>query len=117
MASSGSEKRQRDITLKARFNGPEAALIKEQADRAGVSVAALIRFAVLGQTPLRASRRPSVSHCDAAQLLGQIGPLKSALLEAAQASQSETVKAEIAAACRDIADMRVALFEAMGREP
>lgn len=117
MARSGSEKRQRQITLKARFDDREAALIKGQADRAGVSVAALIRFALLDQTPLRASRRPSVNHETAAQLLGNIGPLKSALVRAADGAESERLKAEITAACRDIADMRVALFQAMGREP
>jgi hypothetical protein len=85
--------------------------------RAGLSVAALIRFAVLGQTPLRASRRPSVNHEAAAQLLGNIGPLKSALIRAAEGAESDALEAEIIAACRDIADMRVALFEAMGREP
>ncbi len=51
----------------------------------------------------------------AAQLLGQLGPPTSAA--AAAEGESETVKAEIAAAHRDIADMRVALFEALGREP
>jgi hypothetical protein len=112
--ASGTENRQRQITLKARFNEAEAALIKEQADRAGVSVAALIRFAVLDQTPLRASRRPSVNHETAAQLLAHIGLLKSALLRAAIGSPQE---AAISAACRDIADMRTALFQAMGREP
>lgn len=117
MASSGSENRQREITLKARFNDREAALIKEQADRAGVSVAALIRYALLDQTPLRATRRPSVNHQSAAQLLGQIGPLKSALMQAADGADGKRLEAEIAAACRDIADMRVALFQAMGREP
>ena len=95
MARSGSEKRQRQITLKARFDDREAALIKEQADRAGVSVAALIRFAVLDQTPLRASRRPSVNHETAAQLLGNIGPLKSALVRAAEVAESDALEAEI----------------------
>src|SRR5690606_23978211 len=39
MARSGSENRRRQIPLKARFTEAEAALIQEQADRAGVSVA------------------------------------------------------------------------------
>lgn len=46
MTHSGSENRQRQVTLKARFTDAEAALIREQADRAGVTVASLIRYAV-----------------------------------------------------------------------
>jgi hypothetical protein len=117
MARSGSEKRQREITLKARFNDAEAALVREQAGRAGVSVASLIRFAVLNQTPLRASRRPVMEREEIAQLIGNIGLLKSALLKAADGAASERCRQDIEAACRDIADMRVALFEALERAP
>ena len=117
MARSGSEKRQREITLKARFNEAEAALVREQAERAGVSVAALIRFGVLNQTPLRASRRPVMERAEIARLIGNIGLLKSALMKAADGGPSERCRQEIEAACRDIADMRVALFEALERAP
>ena len=117
MAGSGSENRQRQITMKARFNDQETALIKEQADRAGVSVAALIRFAVLGQTPLRKSRAPTVNHAQAAQLLGRLGQCAEALRQAAVADQDGKNVAQIEAAHRDLAEMRVALFEALGREP
>lgn len=117
MARSGSEKRQREIVLKARFNDAEAALVREQAERAGVSVAALIRFGVLNQTPLRASRRPVMERAEIAQLIGNIGLLKSALLKVADGAASEPCRQDIEAACRDIADMRVALFEALERAP
>jgi len=113
----GSENRQRQITLKARFNDQEAALVTEQADRAGVSVAALIRFAVLGQTPLRKSRAPTINHAQAAQLLGRLGQCAEALRRAAEADQSGKNADPIEAAHRDLAEMRVALFEALGREP
>lgn len=117
MARSGSEKRQREITLKARFNEAEAALVREQAGRAGVSVASLIRFAVLNQTPLRASRRPVMEREEIARLIGNIGLLKSALMRAADGGPSARCRQELEAACRDIADMRVALFEALERAP
>jgi hypothetical protein len=58
MAGSGSEKRRRPVIRKARFTEQEAALIDEQAERAGVSVASVIRYAVLGQTPLRQTASP-----------------------------------------------------------
>src|SRR3546814_3384446 len=114
---SGSEKRHRQNPLKARVTDEEAALIQAQADRAGVSVAALIRFAVLNQTPLRASRRPPLDREAAAQILGNIGLLKAALKQAAEGADDPQCAREIEAACRDIADMRVALFEALGRQP
>jgi len=41
MPGSGSETRQRQVTLKARFNEQEAALVKSQADAAGVPVPVL----------------------------------------------------------------------------
>lgn len=117
MARSGSEKRQRQIPLKARFTEAEAALVREQAARAGITVASLIRFAVLNQTPLRASRRPVMEREQVAQLIGNIGLLKSALMKAADGGPSERCRQDIEAACRDIADMRVALFEALERAP
>jgi hypothetical protein len=117
MARSGSENRQRQRPLKARFTDEEAALIEEQADRAGVSVAALIRHAVLNQPPLRASRQPSINQQEAARLLGKLGQLAAVL----RSYQSVTNPGEHAvlleAAHRDLADMRVALFQALGREP
>lgn len=110
---SGSEKRERDIQLKARFNEAEATLVREQAARAGVSVAAVIRHAVLGQTPLRASRGPTIDQETAARLLAQLGQCASALRDAGDAGD----EAAIDAAHRDLADMRAALFEALGRQP
>ena len=117
MAGSGTENRQRQITLKARFNELEAALIKEQADRACVSVASLIRYALLDQTPLRSSRRPSINHETAGQLLAGLGQCASALRQAAEADNQQINSALIDAAHRDLAEMRTVLFETLGREP
>lgn len=116
MSGSGTETRQRQIVLKARFTDAEAALIRAQADRAGVSVAALIRFALLDQRPLRASRRPSLDHEIAARLLGKVGQLSSEL-RAASDAEERIDPALIAAAHRDIADMRFELIKALGRAP
>ena len=117
MSGSGSENRQRQITLKARFTEAEAALIETQAERAGVSVAALIRFALLDQEPLRASRRPTVERTQASQLLARLGTCAEALRQAAAAGNPAVNGALIDAATRDLAEMRNALFTAMGRAP
>jgi hypothetical protein len=116
MARSGSENRQRKTTLSARFNDAEAALVKEHAARAGVAVAALIRYAVLDQKPLRKSRTPPLDRKLAAQLLGQLGVLATALREAS--SDDDAGKPAILDAVhRDLAEMRAVLFEALGRKP
>ena len=117
MARSGSEKRRRRHVRKARLTDEEAALFDEQAQRAGVSDGELIRYAVFGTPPLRASRQPATSRKTAAQLIGEIGPLKHALLAAAKAGTPGKNDALIEAACRDIADMRVRLFQDAGLEP
>lgn len=116
MARSGSEKRQRQITLKARFTTNEAALIREQAARAGVSVGSLIRYAVLGIAPLRARRHPKMDDELAARLLGNLGLIASALRGRNGAGNGK-IDRQVEAACRDISEMRAAWFEAFGRDP
>lgn len=117
MARSGSERRRRQHVHKARFTDQEDALIREQAARARVSIAALIRHALLSEKPLRASRQPSVNEETASRLLGLLGQHISALKAAAAKGSSEACDAEVKAACRDCAEMRALWFEVFGREP
>ena len=117
MAGSGSEKRKRQTVLKARFTDQEAAIVQEQAARAGVSVASVIRYAVLDQPPLRARRQPTVNHEIAARLLGKLGQLAAVLRDHEQADGDDKSSAVIDTVHRDLAEMRAALFEALGREP
>lgn len=117
MPGSGSEKRQRKVILKMRCTEQEAALIREQASRAGVPVGALLRYAVLGTPPLRARRQPAVSEERAGQLLGMLARYVAALKEAAARGTPGACDEEIKAACRDAAELRALWFEAMGFEP
>ena len=73
MSRSGSDIRQRGETLSARFNDQEADAVRQMADRAGTSVASVIRYAVLNQPIPRATRRPTVNHEMAARVLGELG--------------------------------------------
>ncbi len=117
MAKHGSETRQRTHQLCVRLTPEEADLVRETAGKAGMSVAGLIRYALLEQKPPRAARVPPVSEQDAAQILAMQGLIRSALLEAAACGNREVSDALFEAACRDIADMRGALMEALGRQP
>lgn len=117
MPNSGSETRQRTVTLSARLTPAEAELVRSQANRAGVSVAALIRHALFNQSPPRAARQPTVDRQQIAQLIGQLGLLKAALKDTAERGTSDHCNALIDAAFRDLADMRAALMEALGRLP
>lgn len=117
MARSGSENRQRQVALKARFSADEAALVREQAARAGVSVSALIRKALLDLKPLRKQRAPTLDHVAVAQIVGRLGALKSALERAASTDAESASPALIDAVHRDLAELRALLFEALGRTP
>jgi hypothetical protein len=116
MADSGSENRKRQNILKARFTDQEAALVREQADRSGVSVAALIRYALLDQTPPRASRQPPANRKEISRLIGTLGEVTQALKDATDTGDQARLTAQIDATHRDIADMCFACFEALGRE-
>lgn len=95
MSGSGSNNRERQIILRARFSEQEATLVKQQADAAGLSVSALIRFALLDQKPARASRTPPMDREISARLLASLGSIAWARRRAANADDldhlSETI--------------------------
>ena len=113
----GSETRQRQTTLSARFNEQEAEAIRKMADRAGMPVASFIRAASLNRPLPQAARRPTVSHEMAARLLGELGRVAETLRTIAAAGQLDLADPKLAAALRDLADMRAVCFQAMGRQP
>jgi hypothetical protein len=83
MSRSGSDTRQRQLTLSARFNVAEAEAIRLMADRTGTSVASLIRSATLNVPVPRQSRRPTVNHQAAARIIGELGRVADTLRAAA----------------------------------
>lgn len=121
MARSGSETRQRTIILKARFDAQEAANIRARAEKAGLSVGGLMRFALLNSEPPRAVRRPSIDHEAAARVLGQLGKIGSNVNQIAHHLNAgrppERVTDSIELALRDLAELRVACLHALGQEP
>jgi sugar phosphate isomerase/epimerase len=85
MSRRGADNRQRELTLSARFNEREAEAIRQMADHAGVSVAAVIPGAVLNAPIPRAARRPRVNHEMVARVLGELGRIADILRAAAMA--------------------------------
>jgi len=114
MARSGSEKRQRKRKIGVPLTDQEYALIKAQADRAGVSMADVFRHGALNMPPLRASRHPSVDRQEICRLIAVFGQVADGLhaLELAGASPLE-----IEAMQRDVADACGRALEALGRQP
>ncbi|WP_029032278.1 plasmid mobilization protein [Salinarimonas rosea] len=115
--TSGTETRQRKAVLQARFTFAEATAIRINADRAGMSVGAYLRAAVLETEPPRATRRPTVNHKAVARLLGELGRVAEAFRQAADAADQRECHALIDAATRDLSELRTVCFEALGREP
>lgn len=115
--ASGSDTRQRRKTLSARFNDQEAEAIRQLADRAGLPVASFIRSRTLNVPLPRQTRRPTVNHQMAARLLGELGRIAEALRAAAAAGGLDAADPALAAAFRDLAEMRTVCFQVMGREP
>ena len=91
--------------------------MKAQADAAGVPVAGLIRYALLDQTPIRATRTPPLDRQSAARILAVLGPLAFYLKEAHTQGNHEHLNELIIAAQRDLVEMRTVLLSSLGREP
>lgn len=113
----GSEKRQRQHIIQARVNEQQFKLAKDLADAAGLSVSALVCFALYDQKPLRASRTPPMDRELAAQMMAGLGETAHALRQAAASGDTGRIDAATEAAQRDIAEMRNVLFTALGRTP
>lgn len=113
MAESGSETRQRSTRYTVRFTPLEDALICAKANAAGVPIAAFVRCTALGFPIPRAARRPSSNHEDVALLLGRIGQLATAFRSAAELADTQAVET----ALRDLSELRLLCFTALGRKP
>lgn len=129
---SGSNKRKRTAVLTIRVLADEAQAIRAKADAAGQSVAGLLRQALL-TAPVRVSRRAVLSQEAVARLMGQLAQLKSELGKHgsnlnqlayhANLGRYRTDAIELAVQEvmviyeRDLAELRLACLQALGREP
>ena len=119
-SKSGTETRQRKRMLGVRVTDAEMAEIEEHASRAGLTPSSYARSVLLAAPAPRARRRPSIEAEAMGRLLGELGKVGSNLNQIAHhmnAGRAEVSPAAIAAALSDVADIRAALMEAMGRKP
>jgi hypothetical protein len=111
-------KRQRQRVFPIRLTDAEHAALVSRAERAGLSVAGLIRLQCLDQPPPRAARRPSVELAAVARLLAQVGKVGGNVNQIAHALNAggapESMVLTHAAAMSDIAEMKTAIMEALG---
>jgi hypothetical protein len=117
MASSGSDKRQRDRVIRVRVSAEEQAKARLRADRSGLSMSAYFRAAALDTKPLRAERQPAVNRQEVAKLIGELGKLRQSLKDAALVADRDRCAALIEGLERDFWELRALCFEALGREP
>ena len=105
------------MTLSARFTPQEARLVRAAAERAGASVASVIRFAMLDQPLPPSTRRPTVDHETAGRMLAMLGQMRQDFRDAINGGQLDGNSPLVDAVLRDFAEMRFVWFEALGREP
>lgn len=119
VARSGSETRERSLTVGFRAKVSERAEIAAAAARAGLSVGAYVRSRVLAAPKTRAVRQPHVDRVLLAQVLGQLGKVGSNVhqitkrLNFADWLAAEDVPETLA----EVRAVAVEIMKALGRQP
>ncbi len=105
--------------IPVRCTAEERAAIKAAADKAGLSVGALLRALALGDAGPRAVRRPPVERKELARLLGHLGKVGSNLNQLAHAFNRDgrvPGVVELNGIRGHVVEMRDALIKALGRD-
>lgn len=84
------------------------------ADISGVALAAFCRSQLLNKPLPRAARHPTINQKEVARLVGQIGSLQEQLDDIAKTNNDHAL---LSAIHRDLSDIRMASFQALGRKP
>jgi len=115
----GSDRRQRGKIQPVRCTLDEFNAIAAKADQAGLSTAAFMRAAALGDAGPRAQRRPPADHKALRQILGHIGRIGNNINQIARALNTEdrAKLTDLPDALRAYLDIRNAIFEALGKTP
>jgi hypothetical protein len=117
--ASGSERRQRTAHLMVRLTLAERGVLDAAAARAGLSLVGYARSVLLSAPPVRQARRPPVEKAELVRLLGAVGKLGSNVNQIARVLNADGSVASplFAEASADVAVMRAAIMQALGRAP
>lgn len=95
------------------FSPLENALLMTRVELANISISAFLVSSALNHPLRRAVRRPTSNHEDVALLLGRIGQLATAFRNASTLADPQAVET----ALRDLSELRLLCFIALGRMP
>ena len=117
---SGTENRQRRHLIQFRVDDDERTAIEAKADRAGLSIGALMRHLGTGRVGPRAVRRVPLDRRALAHVLAQLGRYGSNVNQLARIANESGEVAALAVLQQvqaDAREMRNVLMEATGRTP
>lgn len=103
-----------------RCTDQQFAHLDQAATVAGLSIGALLRSKAFGTPGPRAVRRPPIELAELARLLGQVGKLGSnvnQLTAYCHRTQNDPALIELRLMRRDLAVLRIATLNALGRQP
>lgn len=117
--TSGSDKRIRTHVRGVRLSDEELHQLNRRAATAGLPVGTYLRVQALGSAGPRAQRRPVIEKEILARLLGHLGKVGSNLNQLAAAANSgdPVQRSSLEHGLADLAAMRRAVLEALGRQP
>lgn len=120
--TSGSETRQRQGRITIRLSETEFDRLKEESDRAGLSLSSYVRLALLQAKPARRARRPPFEKALLSRILGELGKIGSNINQIARGLNSGTLRMgltfedDVQRALGGLIEMRSAVLRGLGRK-
>ena len=116
--ASGTDKRQRSVTVTVRLTAEERAHLESLSSRAGLAAGAFMRAAAFGGAGPRAQRRPPADHAALRQLLGEVGRVGNNINQIARSLNAgqEADIPELREALSAYLGIRNAIYGALGME-
>ena len=117
--TSGTDKRQRGVTVTVRLTAEERAQLEALSSRSGLAAGAFMRAAAFGGAGPRAQRRPSADHAVLRQLLGELGRVGNNINQIARALNSGQAAdlPQLKEALNAYLGVRNAIYRALGKDP
>lgn len=114
--ASGTDKRQRGVTVTVRLTADERARLEELSSRSGLAAGAFMRAATFGNPGPRAQRRPPADHVALRQLLGELGRVGNNINQIARAMNNGDPPdvPELREALKAYLQLRDSIFDALG---